>query len=73
MRTIVDIPADKLRALDRLTKRREVSRAELIRQAVDGFLRQQHDTDAEDAFGIWRHKRVDGLACQQALRQEWDR
>ena len=71
MRTTVNIPEDKMRELDRLAKRREVSRAELIRQAVAGFLKQQQHGDAKDAFGIWRRKRVDGLAYQKVLRKEW--
>ena len=38
MRTLVDIPEAELEELRALSRARKVSRAELIRQAVAGFL-----------------------------------
>jgi Ribbon-helix-helix protein, copG family len=72
MRTIIDLPDAQLDALTRLSRSRKVSRAEIIRQAVDGYLK--HNAPAlEDAFGAWRPGRADGLALQRRLRAEWDR
>ena len=40
MRTLVDLPEGELEQLNVLSKSRRVSRAELIRQAVAGYLEQ---------------------------------
>ncbi len=74
MRTIIDLPGRQLEALTRLAQARNVSRAEIIRQAVDGYL-QMNAPSLEDAFGIWRDKRKsrDGLVLQRKLREEWGR
>jgi metal-responsive CopG/Arc/MetJ family transcriptional regulator len=72
MRTIIDLPDRQLEALERISKRRKVSRAELVRQAVDRFL-AEHAPEAEAAFGLWKRAgvREDGLAMQRRLRREW--
>ena len=74
MRTIIERPDKQLAALTRLSQSRKVSRAEIIRQAVDGYL-QMNAPSLEDAFGIWRGKGKprDGLALQRKLRGEWQR
>ena len=50
---------------------RKVSRAELIRQAVAGFLAENR-AGLEDSFGIWKKRGVDGVKYQDNLRGEWD-
>ena len=74
MRTIIDIPERQVEALERISRRRKVSRAELIRQAVDRFL-AENAPDAGAAFGLWRKagKREDGVVYQRRLRREWGR
>ena len=72
MRTIIDLPADQLEALDRLCKREGISRAEGVRRAVAEHVRQQQAGDASQAFGLWRARNVDGLAYERRLRGEWD-
>ena len=74
MRTIIELPEKQLEALTRLSRSRKVSRAEIIRQAVDGYL-QLNAPSLEDAFGIWRDqsKLRDGLTLQRKLRGEWER
>jgi len=74
MRTIIDLPESQLEALGRISRRRRLSRAELIRQAVDRFL-VEHAPDAQAAFGLWRKAgaREDGVAYQRRLRREWGR
>jgi hypothetical protein len=55
-----------------LSRSRKVSRAELIRQAVAGFLAENR-TGLEDSFGIWKKRGVDGVEYQEKLRREWGR
>ncbi len=72
MRTLVDLPEAELEQLTVLSKVRRVSRAELIRQAVAGYL-EQNRTGLEDSFGLWKKKAVDGVEYQERLRGEWER
>jgi metal-responsive CopG/Arc/MetJ family transcriptional regulator len=72
MRTLVDIPEDELVELNALSQARKVSRAELIRQAVAGFL-AQNKAGLEDSFGLWKGRAVDGVDYQNKLRREWER
>ena len=74
MRTIIDLPDQQLEALGRISKRRKLSRAELIRQAVDRYL-AEHSPELGAAFGLWKRAgaREDGLAYQKRLRREWGR
>ncbi len=74
MRTIIDLPERQLEALERISKGRRLSRAEVIRRAVDLYL-AEHGPKATAAFGLWRRAgaREDGLAYQRRLRKEWGR
>lgn len=71
MRTIVDIPEATLRRLDALAKEQKVSRAELVRKAVEAFAGKEHSLDRY--FGLWKDWPVDGVEYQRAIRTEWDR
>ncbi|MBW6456867.1 MAG: ribbon-helix-helix domain-containing protein [Trueperaceae bacterium] len=71
MRTIVDLPAHAVAALDRIRARRQVSRAALVREAVERFLDAEMRGDRGRAFGAWGPGE-DGLALQRRLRGEWD-
>lgn len=71
-RTIIDLPADQLEALETLCRREGISRAEAIRQAVAGHLRTARASGPDAAFGLWRGRRADGLTQQRRLRREWD-
>jgi metal-responsive CopG/Arc/MetJ family transcriptional regulator len=72
MRTLVDLPETELEQLNALSRERRVSRAELIRQAVAGYL-EQNRTGLEESFGLWKEKAVDGVRYQERLRGEWER
>ena len=72
MRMLVDLPEAELERLNVLSKARKVSRAELIRQAVAGYL-EQNKAGLEDSFGLWKKKAVDGVKYQERLRGEWER
>jgi hypothetical protein len=72
MRMLVDLPEAELERLNVLSRARKVSRAELIRQAVAGFL-AQNKAGLEGSFGLWKHRDVDGVKYQEKLRGEWER
>ena len=72
MRTLVDLPEAELEQLNALSRERRVSRAQLIRQAVAGYL-EQNRTGLEETFGLWKKKAVDGVTYQERLRGEWER
>jgi len=71
MRTLVDLGDTQIRALDELSKKEKRSRAALIRQAIDDFLRDLRDKQEGDAFGLWGKRKVDGLTYQEKVRREW--
>jgi len=74
MRIIIDLHDRQFEALGRIARRRKLSRAELIRQAVDRYL-AEHSPESGAAFGLWRRagSREGGLAYQKRLRREWSR
>jgi metal-responsive CopG/Arc/MetJ family transcriptional regulator len=71
MRILTDIGDSQLAALDRLAKREKMSRAALIRHAVDDVLAKHRQENQSDAFGLWGDRTIDGLAYQEKLRAEW--
>lgn len=72
MRTLVDIPDRDLEDLNALSHLRRVSRAELIRRAVAGFL-AENKPGLDQSFGLWKGRGVDGVKYQEHLRKEWGR
>jgi metal-responsive CopG/Arc/MetJ family transcriptional regulator len=71
MRTLVDIDARAIKALDELARKERTSRAALIRAAVDAFLARHAARPKDHAFGLWGNHRIDGLAYQEQVRGEW--
>lgn len=81
MRTIVDLPEHQVTALDVLGENLDLSRAELVRRAVDLYLGQQKkkrsDAAIETYYGFLKDVPeafggLDGLAYQEKIRSEWD-
>ena len=71
-RTLVGFSEKDIQELDALSGIKHVSRAELIRQAVSMYIEKYKPAvKSEEAFGLWRAKKVDGLAHQEKLREEW--
>lgn len=72
MRTIIDLPEPQILALSEICRMRGVSRAEIVRQAVDAFLQEQL-VSAESAFGLWKQQQTteDGLDYQSRMRNDW--
>ena len=74
MRTIIDLPDRHVEELDRVGRSRKLSRADLLRQAVERYL-EENLPAREEAFGLWKRNglRHDGVALQRRLRKEWKR
>ena len=73
MRTIIELPADQIEALDRLCDLDLISRAEAIRRAVGEHLARRHAAESRAAYGIWRDRGIDALKYEDAIRHEWRR
>ena len=73
MRTIVDIPEEDLEKLDRAANMQKVSRAELVRRAVNLYLNQEKSLKKgfDTAFGVWNNFDSGSSEYQNALRKEW--
>lgn len=70
MRTLVDIPDKQIKDLMTICEAEKMSRAEVIRQAISYYL-EKKKPEAVDAFGLWKHRKVDGLEYQEQVRSEW--
>ena len=73
MRTIIDIPPYILREIDALAKEEKISRAEAVRRAMTEYLEKRPRSRLDAAFGIWKSRKIDPLAYEDALRGEWNR
>ncbi len=73
MRTIVDIPKDKIDELDEISKKNKQSRAALIREAISEYLSKRSKGDSDKAFGIWKDSNIDALKYQENIRSEWEK
>jgi metal-responsive CopG/Arc/MetJ family transcriptional regulator len=71
MRILVDVPETDLKLLDKVTKRRAISRAEFIRQAIATSLVPHRQKMNHSAFGAWSQISEDGAAYQRRVRAEW--
>lgn len=74
MRTIVDLTDRQIADLDRLSKKHDLSRAELVRRAVDRYLAETAP-DREAGFALWKRAgaKTDGLTFQRRMRKDWAR
>ena len=73
MRTIVDIPDPQVKILNQLSKKKKISRAAIIRQALADFIISHSKTrnSYKAAFGIWNKKKINSIDYQNKLRNEW--
>jgi hypothetical protein len=74
MRTIVDLPSTDIRRLDMLAKRRRVSRAQIVREAVKAYADQHGANALDECFGMWKNRDDIGDAggYVDRLRNEWE-
>ena len=73
MRTVIDVPDELIESLDRIGALEQVSRAALIRDAITEYLKVKSIPAAEEAFGLWKDRKTDGVRYQRSLRDEWGR
>ncbi|MGH6871631.1 MAG: ribbon-helix-helix protein, CopG family [Rhizomicrobium sp.] len=71
MKTLVEIPDRDLKLLAQIGQSRKLSRAAVIREAIEAYLLSDRREKAGDAFGLWGKRKVDGLEYQRKLRDEW--
>jgi metal-responsive CopG/Arc/MetJ family transcriptional regulator len=73
MRTIIDLPDTQIQALAQLCQKEKMSRAEAVRTAVAEFLKQKNSPkDFQQAFGLWKNKKINAHRYLSHLRREWD-
>ena len=70
MRTLIDIPDRQIKDLMAICEAEKVSRAEVIRQAISLYL-EKKKPEVVEVFGLWKDRKVDGLAYQEQARSEW--
>jgi hypothetical protein len=75
MRTLIDIPEDDLKWLDRKAADEGRSRAAVVREAVAQFRAATGKKGIQRYFGLWKDRGdvPDGLEYQRKMRSEWDR
>lgn len=71
MRTLIDITELQVQALEEIAKTEKLSRAAVIRAAIDDYVQRRRRVDINDAFGLWGESGVDGLTYQDKVRSEW--
>jgi metal-responsive CopG/Arc/MetJ family transcriptional regulator len=74
MRTIIELPDEYILELDRLKDQEGLSRAELIRRAVESYLSRHRKPTLREkpGFGAWKEKQIEGITFQRTLRTEWE-
>ena len=72
MRTIIELPETQLERMRPVLKQEGISRAELIRRAVNEYLKHYPEESDDTAFGVRADRAKDGLDYQEELRSEWD-
>jgi len=78
MRTLIDLPEDDMKWLDRKAAEEGKSRAALVREAVSTYRAEEAKSGIEKYFGIWKDRTEigDAVEWQRRLRAEstrpWD-
>lgn len=71
MRTLVEIPDDDIKWLDRVAEERGISRTAMVREAVAQMRSGTSRKAVDDFFGIWRDRSDvgEGQSFQQRIRK----
>jgi hypothetical protein len=73
MRTIIDLTPKQLEGLERIRRRKNVSRAAVLREAVDEKLAREEGDGLDGVFGVLSKDKADRMRAAIAeLRSEWD-
>jgi len=71
MRVLVDVPESDLELVDEVSRRRAISRAQFIREAIATSLTPYRHKMDHAAFGLLSDLSEDGLSFQERMRAEW--
>jgi metal-responsive CopG/Arc/MetJ family transcriptional regulator len=71
MRTIVEIPEDKIDALADYCSKKSISRAKAIRDAIGVLLAEKGGMDREKGFGLWKGRKFEAGKFLDEIRAEW--
>ncbi|WP_349436514.1 CopG family transcriptional regulator [Pararhizobium sp. A13] len=71
MRTLIDITERQVQALEDIAKSKKLSRAAVVRAAIDDYVRRHRRIENDNAFGLWGGDGMDGLEYQEKVRSEW--
>jgi len=71
MRTLIDITELQVQALEEIARTEKLSRAAVIRAAIDDYVQRRRRVEIDDAFGLWGEGGTDGLTYQEKVRSEW--
>ncbi len=72
-RIVIDLPEEDLRQLDNLAAVRHLSREELIRQALSGYLADNRTGSNNNAFGLWANSNTEGILYESQVRNhDWE-
>lgn len=72
VRTLVDIPEEKIKELDELGKKENQPRAVLIREAISEYLHKRKK-DGSEVFGLWKNRNIDSLKYEKEVRKDWEK
>lgn len=72
MRTIVDLPSNQVRALSSLCQAKKISRAEAVRRAIDHWIKKTGMESPDEAFGLWKKRKINARKYIEKLRSEWN-
>ncbi|AFQ50913.1 ribbon-helix-helix protein, CopG family [Burkholderia cepacia] len=70
-RILIDLSNGQLDELAAIVETEQRPRAAIIRDAIDAYIAQHKRSHADNVFGLWKDRVVDGLTYQEALRSEW--
>ncbi|WP_175883273.1 ribbon-helix-helix protein, CopG family [Burkholderia sp. BCC0044] len=70
-RILIDLSDGQLDELAAIVETQHRPRAAIIRDAIDAYIALNKHRLADDVFGLWKDRTIDGLAYQEELRSEW--
>jgi metal-responsive CopG/Arc/MetJ family transcriptional regulator len=73
MKTVVELPKNLVESLSEICQKEGISKTEAIRRALSRYLRDTKSNGKDAAFGLWRRKKINGLAYEDRIRREWER
>jgi len=73
MRTIIELPEEQVQTLGEICVEENASRAEIIRRAVAEYIHEKQAGKSQNAFGLWKKKKINALKYESKLRAEWEK